>query len=378
MILPAIFFSGLCVYLTACAWDNTRLSRKLPPADPRRKKWPLVSVCIPARNEEGRIGPCLESFLKMDYPRLEVLILDDQSTDGTFKFVKEYVGKDKRFKILRGRELPAGWVGKPWACHQLSLKARGQWLFFTDADTWQGPDMLKRSVREAESQKADLLTCMNRQETKTWLEYLVIPCMVFNLTAFLPIRLVLKPGSPFSKFAGAGGQFLFFRRKAYDAIGGHTSVKSEIVEDLKIGNRIVQSGLRLLFLDGTDFSYCRMYQSARDVWEGFSKNFFPVFGFSAKRALGAYFFLLTVTVLPFALLFLTTPGTFLFNAALGLAVLQVFVRLNQALRYGLPILSCFLHPLGNFLFVLIGFNSMRWYLVLGKGHWKGRILKARV
>jgi len=374
--LLAVFFSGLGLYLTACAWDNTRLFQKLPSADPKREKWPLVSVCIPARNEEGRIRRCLESFLNQDYPRMEVLVLDDQSTDGTFKLIQSYAAKDKRFKVIRGKTLPAGWVGKPWACHQLSLKAKGGWIFFTDADTWHGPDMLKRSVQEAERRQADLITCMNRQETKTWLEYLVIPCMVYNLIAFLPARLVLRPGNPFSKFAGAGGQFLFFRRKVYDAIGGHTSVKNEIVEDLQIGNRVVRAGLKLLFLDGTDFTFCRMYHSARDVWEGFSKNFFPAFGFSAGRALAGYGFLLTATVLPYWLLFWLKPWSFLFNAALGLAFLQVLVRLNQALRYGLPVFSCFLHPVGNLLFVLIGFNSMRWYLILGKGHWKGRILKA--
>jgi len=375
MTFLALFFGFLGVYLTACAWDNTRLFRKVPPADQGRKKWPLVSVCVPARNEELRLRPCLESFLEQDYPRLEVLVLDDQSTDGTYSLLREYAVKSKRFKILRGKPLPEGWVGKPWACHQLSLKARGEWLFFTDADTWHSPDMLKRSVQAAEREKADLLSCFTQQETGTWLEYLVIPVMVFCLIAFLPVRRVLKKGTFFSKFAGAGGQFLLFRRKAYQAIGGHISVRHEIVEDLKIGNHLVQGGFRLVFLNGADMTFCRMYHSARDVWEGFSKNFFPAFGFSLPRALASYGFLLGVTVLPFALLVWAAPGTFLFNAALGLAVLQVLLRLNQAVRYGLPLASCFLHPLGNLLFVLIGFNSMRWFLVRGYGVWKGRTLR---
>ena len=375
MAFLAAFFIVQFVYLTFCAWDNTRLFRKVPPADPGRKKWPLVSVCVPARNEEFRIRPCLESFLRQDYPRVEVLILDDQSTDGTYRLLKEYSAKSKSFKALRGKALPKGWVGKPWACHQLALKARGEWLFFTDADTWHSPDMLKRSVQAAEEEKADLLSCFTRQETKTWLEYLVIPVMVFCLTAFLPVSRVLKRGTRFSKFAGAGGQFLLFKRKAYKAIGGHACVKNEIVEDLKIGNHLVQKGLKLVLLNGVEVTLCRMYQSARDVWEGFSKNFFPAFGFSVGKALAGYCFLLSVTVLPFALLIFLIPWTPLFNAALGLALLQILLRLNQARHYRLPFFSCFLHPLGNLLFVLIGFNSMRWFLWKGQGHWKGRILR---
>jgi len=375
MVFLALGFGLLSLYLTACAWDNTRLFRGVPPADRSRKSWPLVSVCVPARNEELRIRPCVESFLKQDYPRLEILILDDQSTDGTFRLLQSYSVKDRRLKILRGKPLPQGWVGKPWACHQLSKQAKGEWIFFTDADTWHSPDMLRRSVQAAEKEKADLLSCFTQQETGTWVEMLVIPVMVFCLIAFLPVRRVLKKGTFFSKFAGAGGQFLLFKRKPYLAIGGHDSVKNEIVEDLKIGNHLVQSGFKLVFLNGADMTFCRMYSSAQEVWEGFSKNFFPAFGFSVPRALASYGFLLAVTVLPFVLLFLTAPGSLLFNAALGLAVLQVLLRLNQAVHYGLPIFSCFLHPVGNLLFILIGFNSMRWYLVKGYGVWKGRKLR---
>lgn len=375
MVFLEVFFGIISLYLTACAWDNTRLFGKVPPADPKRKQWPLVSVCVPARNEELRVRPCVESFLKQDYPRLEILFLDDQSTDGTYGLLQKYAAQNKRLKVLRGKPLPAGWVGKPWACHQLSLRAKGEWLFFTDADTWHSPDMLRRSVQAAEQEKADLLSCFTRQETGTWLEYLVIPVMVFCLIAFLPVRRVLKKGTFFSKFAGAGGQFLLFQRRAYQAIGGHTSVKNEIVEDLKIGNHLVQKGFRLVFLNGADMTFCRMYSSAKEVWEGFSKNFFPAFGFSVPRALASYGFLFGVTVLPFVLLFWAAPGSFLFNAALGLAVLQVLLRLNQAVHYGLPIFSCLLHPLGNLLFVLIGFNSMWWYRVRGHGVWKGRVLR---
>jgi len=377
MVALTCFFVWLSAYLIYCGIDNSRVFRKLPPVDPSRKKWPLVSVLIPARNEEKRITPLLESFLRMDYPRFEVLVLDDQSTDGTLALLKRYAKKSPRLKVLQGKPLPAGWVGKPWACHELSRKAKGEWLFFTDADTWHDPQMLKRSVAAAEKEKADLLSCLTRQETHTWLEYLVIAVMVFSLISFLPASRVVRPRSRFSKFAGGGGQFLLFRRKAYDAIGGHEAVSNEIVEDLAIGNALVRHGLKLVFRDGTDLTYCRMYSSAKEVWEGFSKNFFPAFKFSLPRALASYGFLLAATVLPFIVLFLAPPGTFLFDSALVLCLLQWLLRLNQALRYGGGLFSCLLHPLGVFLFILIGFNSMRWYLFLKEGYWKGRVLRPR-
>ncbi len=377
MVFLACFFVTLSVYLIVCGIDNTRVFRKLPPVDPRRKHWPLVSVCVPARNEEKRITPCLESFLKQDYPHYEVLVLDDQSTDGTLALLKRYAKKSSRFKVLQGKPLPKGWVGKPWACHVISKRAKGEWLFFTDADTWHDPQTLRRAVAAAEREKADLLSCLTRQETHTWLEYLIIPVMVFCLISFLPASLVVRRNSRFSQFAGGGGQFLFFRRKAYQAIGGHEAVSDEIVEDLAIGNRVVRHGLKLVFRDGTDLTFCRMYSSAREVWEGFSKNFFPAFKFSVPKALVSYGFLLAVSVVPFIVPLLSEPESFLFNSALFICGLQLFLRLNQALRYGGGFFSCFLHPVGVFLFILIGFNSMRWYLFLREGYWKGRILRPR-
>jgi len=376
VILIPIFFVLIAFYLSFCGWDNQKQFKKVPEVFFSGKKTPMISICIPARNEEFRLGPCLESFLLPHYPNYEVLVLDDQSTDGTYSLAKGFSKKNKRFKILKGKPLPKGWVGKPWACHQLSLAARGEWIFFTDADTWHHPDMLIRTLRAAETFKADLVSCFTRQETVTWMEKLIIPVMIFCLISFLPARWVVCNDSFFSRFAGAGGQFLFFRRTAYEAIGGHFSVREQIVEDLNIGRRLVQEGFKLVILDGTELSWCRMYRSTREVWEGFSKNFFPAFGFSIPRALGGYFFLLAVGLLPFVLLVFTKPGSLLFESALAIVFIQLALRLNHAWRYHLPILSAVLHPIGCSIFVLIGFNSMKWYLGKNGGVWKNRSLRA--
>ncbi len=356
-----------------CAWDNARLFVKPPPSDRVPKKWPFVSILIPARNEESRIEPCIQGMLQQDYPSYEVLVLDDRSTDRTFNVVQAQAKRNPRLKVTRGKELPAGWLGKPWACAQLSRKAKGEWLFFTDADTWHLPDMLKRTVRMAEEKQADVLTLFTRQVTKTWMEILVIPVMAYTLLAFLPARWSLRKNSRFNRFAGVSGQFVFIRHEVYKAFGGHETVKNEIVEDLNLGKQIVRRGYRLAYGDGSDFSFCRMYTNAGEVWEGFSKNFFPAVAFSPLYFLNAFLALILDGVLPF-LAAAMGPSFSLFWPGLAMVLVVLGGRWFQAVRYHYHKGSVFFHPLGCLLFALIGLNSMRWFW-LGGGHWKGRKLK---
>ena len=367
----------LALWVLYCSWDNFRYVGPVDAVDKVRKKWPLVSILIPARNEEKRIGPCLESLMVQDYPRYEILVLDDRSTDGTFNLVQSYAKRNARLKILRGKELPSGWLGKPWACRQLSQKARGEWFFYTDADTWHGPDLLKRTVQAAEKEKADLLTLFTRQITKTWLELLVIPVMAFCLISFLPLRKVLEPGNRLNRFAGAGGQFIFIKRNVYRAFGGHETVKNEIVEDLNFGKNLVAKGYRLAMKDGSDFSFCRMYTNAREVWEGFSKNYFAAFYFSLPSALFSTGLLVLNGVVPLVALFLC-PEDSLLGLAAGAALLaQLFARTLQAYRHKLSPLSVPLHPLGCLAFAVIGLNSIRWFLISKNAHWKGRRISGK-
>lgn len=374
MFLVAAYWWFLAVYLVYCAWENARTFVKPSVPNPARKKWPLVSILIPARNEEKRIEPCIRGMLMQDYPFYEILVLDDQSTDRTFNVVQAYAKRNPRLKVLKGKELPSGWVGKPWACLQLSKKAKGEWLFFTDADTEHNSDMLKRTVQMAEEKRADVLTLFTRQVTKTWMEALVIPVMAYTLLAFLPARWSLKKKSFFNRFAGVSGQFVFIKRKVYKAFGGHQTVKNEIVEDLNFGKQVVRQGFRLVYGDGSDFSFCRMYTNAGEVWHGFSKNFFPAVAFSSLYFLNAILVLIVDGVLPFGAIALG-PKFPLFWPGLALALVSLGVRWHQAVRYGFHKGSVFFHPLGCLLFALIGFNSLRWYWWRGHGHWKGRILK---
>ena len=238
------------------------------------------------------------------------LVLNDHSTDNTFNVVRNLSSRKSSgrksaplIKVYQGRDLPEGWVGKSWACYQISKKARGEWFFFTDADTWQKPYMLKATVQMAEGKKADVLTLFTRQITKTWMETLVIPVMAFNLMAFQPVRWSTRKKSFFNRFAGVSGQFVFIKKSVYRALGGHRVVKQEIVEVLlQLGKAIVRAGFHLVYGDGSNFSFCRMYTSAREVWLGFSKNFYPGVGFSPIYLLNALIVLLLDGVLPFIMI----------------------------------------------------------------------------
>jgi len=369
------FSAGWMLY----AWIQNRSDLvKTGPADSRRKKWPFVSVLVPARNEEKRIVPLLEGLARQDYPTFEVRVLDDQSTDGTLNLLKRHAQSNKRLKILRGKPLPSGWRGKPWACHQLAKGAKGEWLLFLDADTWHTPDMLKRSIQAAEERQVDFLSLLTRQVTGTWLESLVIPVMIFNFLVAFPMKWATKPGSPLARWMGFSGQFILGKRKSYLAVGGHEVVKNEIVEDLKLGSLAAQAGYRTVMVDGSDIAMARMYTRAGEVWEGFTKNFFPAAGFSVWKWAVIEMVFLVNGVLPFAFLKTAAIGwmswSLIASAALALSLVLWLIRADQAVRYGFSKWSVLFHPWGVFFFVLIGVNSMGAYVFGKGGKWKGRDL----
>ena len=365
--------SGL--YLLVCLVFSWRAMPRLPQAVPSRRKWPLISICVPARNEEKRLAPLLTSLSRLDYPRYEVLVLDDESGDNTAGLVREFAGRSSRIRLLKGKPLPSGWRGKTWACHRLSLQARGEWILFVDADTWFGPEILKRCLQAAERSRADVLSLIPHEVVGTWLERLVIPTLVFCLTGFVPMRLALRRGSPLYRYMGVNGQFAFFRADAYRSFGGHRSVAHEIVDDIQIGRAAVRAGLQLSFFNGTDEAACRMYTNAREVREGFAKNMMPFFRFGVAWTTLGLGFLFLVGVAPFIALAMGSAAGVLFLPALLLVLAQWAVRLDQARQYRMPALSALLHPFGCLAFGLIGLNSIYWYAVKKKGWWRGRELR---
>ena len=334
-----------------------------------------LSVLIPARNEERRLPACLDSLSAQSLKNLEILVLDDNSDDGTASVVREFAQKDPRIRLIVGKQLPPKWVGKNWACHQLAQHARSEWLLFTDADTVHHPQALESALKFLEKNRAGMVSLWPRQVTKTWSEWLVIPLIYVLILALRPQWLERLRGFP--ALGAANGQFILFRRDAYQKVGGHKSVSSHLVEDVALSRRVRRLGVRLLNADGSKLVACRMYENFSQVWEGFTKNLRAMFDDKTLAFIAFGSLVFCLYVLPFFLLpFLVAagqPGGAILCAAQCCLVLAM--RALLAARFLNPPLSVILHPFGQLLVLIIACNSW-WRLARGGVSWKGRVYRS--
>jgi chlorobactene glucosyltransferase len=335
---------------------------------------PLVSLLVPVRNESESIPRCIRSLLAQDYPRFEVLALDDQSEDGTRQILEQMAASNPKLRVLDGPAPPEGWLGKNWACDQLAAQAQGELLFFTDADTVHQPQTLSALVGALLGEKADLLSGFPRQEMVTWLERLLVPFFSWAVLCFLPLELAYRFKLPF--LAATVGQVMLFRREAYQASGGHASVSSSIVDDLSLSRRVAALGLRWRVVTAVDLVSCRMYRSGEDAIAGFAKNLFAAFDYRLLPFLFVYLFLGYVFWHPLFLLVwkllggVPAPGTAELILCLGLALL---VWLVPYLELGVPASLAYLYPLTILVVDLVALKSV-YYGLRGRLSWKGRLI----
>ncbi|MDG5766794.1 glycosyltransferase family A protein [Balneolales bacterium ANBcel1] len=312
---------------------------------------PLVSVLIPARNEENNIAACLESVSRQSVRPIEILVLDDQSEDATASVVEEMASKDNRIVLLKGRPLPDGWLGKNWACHQLSQKALGRRLLFIDADVHLEPDALATMLKHQDDHPADLLSLFPTQRMQTAGEWLVVPLMNWILLSFLPMELVYRSSDP--SFVAANGQFMLFRAGAYRALGGHESVRREVVEDMALARIFKQNGKRVITRPDGGVVSCRMYPGLRASLDGFTKNFFPGFNSTPFR----FLMMLAVVFLLFTLpLFLLFHHQGFLLALVPIALNRFFTSVASRQN---PVINVLLHPLQMVFLVIVGIRSVR-------------------
>jgi chlorobactene glucosyltransferase len=241
---------------------------------------PLISVLIPARNEEEDIVPCLESLRQQDYPNYEILVLDDNSTDRTAERVAEVVAADPRIRLLRGQPLPQGWAGKPYACHQLAAEAKGSWLLFTDADTIHAPTMLGSAMAYVHEHRLSLLSGLPLQKTVSFSQRVAVPAMYFLILCGMPLWWVQGARRP--KPGLVIGQFIFVAAADYHEVGGHEAVRSKILEDIWLGFTMARHGKRLGVVDLSGV----VSGEFGDLWEGFGKFAYSI------ASLGTWLFVL--------------------------------------------------------------------------------------
>ncbi len=267
-----IISTALSLALVFVVATMTRAFKPLPtpsPADPPAEG-PLVSIVLPARNEERNIQQCLSSLLGQCYPNLEVVMVDDESTDKTLHLAQALAARDSRLTVIKGTPLPRGWIGKNHAVHQAMHHARGDWFLFTDADTVHSPQALASALDLEVREKADMLCLFTHQHQDTFWEKVVQPAVL--LAVFALGGTAHEANDPRSPIVKTNGQYMLIRRQAYESVGGHEAFKADIVEDLALARNVKRAGFRLLLADGRALVTTRMYASLKEIWQGWSKN----------------------------------------------------------------------------------------------------------
>ncbi len=327
-----------------------------------------LSVLVPARDEEANIGPAVAAILASAGVEIELIVLDDGSTDGTAAVLAGIA--DPRLRVVGGAGLPPGWSGKQHACALLAGMARHGLLVFTDADVRLAPDALVRMAGFMQRNPAiGLASGFPRQVVRSWAEQLLLPLIHFLLVGFLPMgvmRRSMQPG------LGAGcGQLFIARRAAYALAGGHAAIRASLHDGITLPRAFRRAGQMTGLFDATAFSSCRMYSSAAEVWAGLGKN--ATEGMARPLPLVVWTVLLCGgQVLPL-LLVLTAPST----AAYIALVLSIGLRLVLAARFQQPVPSALLHPLG-----ILALLAVQWAALFraARGRpatWRGRAYPAQ-
>lgn len=377
------FYTGL--------WFRTRPHglKPVPACDSvfsRPHSAPLVSIILPARDEERNIHRCVTSLLDQDYPHYELIVVDDDSTDATPCILDEIAQTHPhadRLWVLRLRELRSGWAGKPHALHSGIQEAHGDWLLFTDADTWHAPDTLRLTLASACEEHVDMLSLGTLQELPGFWEKVVMPMIYLGIIMQYPVN---KINDPHSSIALANGQYILIRRSVYEQSGGYArpDMRATLLDDRDLARLVKRQGFRLRLFDGRDLVHVRMYQGLRETWKGWRKNIFlgsrGGLAFTILQVLS----LPLVTVLPFLL-----PALLLFGrvndnktrkarstqaalaSLLELGPLCVYrMWINKEMR--VPWYYTFTHPLAGLLCAGIMAQST-WRVVRRKGvDWRGR------
>lgn len=325
---------------------------------------PLVSILVPARDEASNLEEMLPLLLRQGYERLEIVVLDDGSSDATARVARGIGRGDDRLRVVTGDATPSGWVGKNWACAQLARLARGDVLIFCDADVHAARGAVQQTISLMHEHSAAVATAIPRQRFSGWLDRAVVPLVTqLPVAALLPLRLASR--SPRPSLVMGNGQWMAFTRSAYHRTGGHEAVRGEVVEDLVLARRAKEVGVRVVMAAAPRTLEVTMYRRASDVREGFTKNLYPLMGgrWTTVSVLATLHFL--VLIVPWAVpLAIGSAGW------LPLALLLA-LRLASGALFGMDIRSLALHPLGSVALAFVAAASIASHRAKNVT-WKGR------
>jgi hypothetical protein len=348
------------------------------------KDAPLVSILVPARNEQHRVlEPCINSILAQDYRMFEVIAVNDRSTDATGEILARLAKSDERLRVIEGKELPPGWLGKPYAMQQALNHARGKWILATDADMIFESSALSTALDRTLQAKADALTLIPRFEAHSFWERLMIPAWAW---VFLMFSLFYRIDDPKTDRAVGIGGFFLIRRSVLDRVGGYEGLKDEVMEDARLAERIKGSGARLLCEPAPALIRTRMYTTFAEMWECSTKNWFSGVNFSLTFAVFCVASMYAVAVLPPVIalvsalviaLDVSTEASWLFVPAALSWLLQMFVIALVSTRSEVSRVYALTAPLGlGVMYAMLFDSSIR--ITTGRGvTWKGRKIYER-
>ncbi len=371
--LLLIFFVN---YLVNCIYfkdiSNYKLTQKI------KEKNSLISILIPARNEEKNIKKCLDSLIAQGYKNIEILVLDDNSTDNTAEIVRNISKNCGFLKLIKGKPLKKGWTGKNYACYQLFKKSKGEYLFFTDADTVHEKNSVSSAIACLLKEKLDILSACPRQMMNSFHERMVIG--LTNFQVLIP-PLVFMKKSKIPIFGSGIGSLMLARRKSYMAIGGHERIRGSCIEDTSISKLFIKMGYKFMIFNGVKIYSTSLYKNFRDIYDGFCRIFMGNFNNNkisvSSIILVLFIFFLQPFILLPAILFIDFNVNVLFNINLALLSFQILVilltRAMAVLKINGKIYNIFLHPISIFYMIFMDLA-----LIFRKRNepsisWKGRL-----
>lgn len=358
--------SLVLVFWLGASWMYLRGQKHLPrltpegPAGPH----PPLSVIIPSRNEAKSLPRSVPSVVGQTYPSLEVILLDDRSTDGTGQVIQALTRIYSRLRAVQITTLPEGWLGKTHALWVGSEQARGDWLLFTDADVVFHPQCLEAAISHAETHRLDHLVAIPRVETVGFWETILVSG--FGLLFGLALRPWQASNPRSSAYIGIGA-FNLIRRSAYQAIGTHRALANAVVDDLELGRRVKQAALRQAAVRGEDLLRVRWQVGLSGVVSGLEKNAFAGVGYSLVRATAMCMTMAALGIFPFVG-GIVGPARGLWAAgALAVCVLQA----AHARQSGLPVWSALFHPVATAVLIYAVARSTLLALCRGSVEWRG-------
>jgi chlorobactene glucosyltransferase len=331
---------------------------------------PKVSLLIPARNEKANLELLLPTLVTQDYRNLEIIVLNDHSTDRTLEIAQKYAARDSRLRVIEGGELIAGWLGKPNACRQLAQAATGEILVFTDADTLWQPDAISLCVKAMQATNADAMCAWPEQILSGWFSSLVQPWMTWSVLALLPVWLIPNPRHKL--IVSANGQMLAFKKDCYDSIGGFEPVKHSILEDMALARNVKAQNKRFVLLNGLGSVKCKMYSSTTETFDGFAKAAFVGLGSSVPALFVSILFFAWLFFVPWIWLIVALVSGSSITLPLFAVILSLLGRFVADLEFGYPLYLFVQQPLSMIGWAVIAIASWQRFRK-GQTSWKGRV-----